>query len=108
MKKTQKTARKTNATVINIDKELALNIRSRITTLLNRKHGHWEGTMTEFNNAITTGLRRTTPLNWPKSPSSLRRVMNGMVNSLSRAGFRISFGRSTDYMRTRFVEIEQR
>lgn len=108
MKKTARTAKRTNRTVINVDQELSQNIQSRIATLLNRKDGQWFGTMTEFNRAITTGLRRTTPSNWPKTPSVLRKVVNGMVNSLRRSGVRVSFGRSTDHMRTRFVAIEQR
>lgn len=92
---------------INVDRELNQNIQTRILTLLNRKNGHWNGTMTELNTAITAGLRRATPSNWPKTPSVLRRVINGVVYSLRRSGVRVQFGRTTDHSRTRFVSFEQ-
>lgn len=102
-------ARKTNRTTsrMNVDRELVQNIQTRITTLLTRKNGSWNGTMTELNHAITSGLRRATPTNWPKTPSVLRRVVNSVVPSLRKSGVRVQFGRTTDHSRTRFVSFEQ-
>lgn len=105
----KKMAKKTNRnnTRIYVDAELSQNIQSRILTLLGRRHGNWSGTMTQLNHAITAGLRRATPNNWPKTPSVLRRVINSVVPSLRRSGVRVQFGRTTDHERTRFVSFEQ-
>jgi hypothetical protein len=103
----KKIAKKTNRTKMNIDRELSQNIQTRILTLLTRKDGSWNGTMTDLNRAITTGLRRATPSNWPKTPSVLRRAINSVVPSLRRSGISVQFGRTTDHMRTRFVSFEQ-
>lgn len=92
---------------MNVDPELKTNIQTRIISLLDRADGQWNGTMTELNRAITSGLRRATPTNWPKTPSVLRRVMNTLVSTLRRSGVRVQFRRSTDHMRTRFVSIVQ-
>ena len=93
--------------VLTNNRELTQNIQTRILTLLTRKNGSWNGTMTELNRAITTGLRRNTPTNWPKSPSVLRRVVNAVVPALRRAGVSVEFTRSTDHSRTRFVSFRQ-
>ena len=105
----KKNNKKVNRTVsrINVDSDLSQNIQTRIITLLTRRHGNWNGTMTELNYAITSGLRRATPSNWPKTPSVLRRVINSVVPSLRRSGVRVQFGRTTDHARTRFVSFEQ-
>jgi hypothetical protein len=89
------------------DQELVRNVQSRIVALLNRRNGIWNGTMTELNQAITAGLRRATPTNWPKTPSVLRRVINVVVPSLRKTGVRVRFGRTTDHSRKRFVSFEQ-
>lgn len=90
------------------DRELVQNVQQRIITLLSRtRNGLWNGTMTELNRAITTGLRRAMPTNWPKSPSILRRVINVVVPSLRRTGVSVHFGRTTDHSRRRFVSFEQ-
>jgi len=99
--------KKNRAPKMNVDRELSQNIQTRITTLLNRKRGSWNGTMTELNHAITLGIRRATPTNWPKTPSVLRRVINSVVPSLRRSGVSVQFGRTTDHSRTRFVSFEQ-
>lgn len=88
-----------------VDQTLVQGIKSRILMLLSRKDGTWNGTMTELNRAITAGLRRSTPNNWPKSPSVLRRVVNVVVPSLRAAGVSVQFGRTTDHSRTRFVSL---
>jgi hypothetical protein len=79
-------------------------IQERIVSLLNRREGEWSGTMTDLNRAITSG-RKTTPENWPSSPSVLRRVVNRVVPRLRRLGVSVRFGRTSDHMRTRFVEF---
>lgn len=81
------------------------SIKERILTLLDRKNGNWNGSMTELNRAITAGLRRSTTTDWPKSPSMLRRVVNTVVPSLRAAGVSVQFGRTTDHSRSRFVSF---
>lgn len=91
-----------------VSREMIENVQMRIVTLLNRRDsGVWNGTMTELNHAITSGIRRAAPANWPKTPSVLRRVINSVVPSLRRAGVRVQFGRTTDHTRTRFVSFTQ-
>lgn len=104
MKKTNK--KTTNRTQkMNVDRGLIETVSTRILTLLNRKRGSWNGTMTELNVAITTG--RNIASNWPKTPSVLRRVVNVVVPTLRKSGVRVQFGRTTDHMRTRFVSFTQ-
>src|SRR4029077_6134812 len=88
-----------------VDQTLVQSIRSRILMLLDRKNGEWVGSMTDLNRAITAGIRRSAPTNWPKSPSVLRRVVNVVVPSLRAAGVSVQFGRTTDHSRTRFVSL---
>lgn len=102
-KKTNRSA----STKMNVDSDLKQTVQTRIMSLLNRKNGSWLGTMTELNAAITAGLRRATPENWPKTPSVLRRVVNSVVPLLRRSGVNVEFGRTTDHSRTRFVSFEQ-
>jgi hypothetical protein len=92
----------------NVDRDLMTNVQSRILTLLDRKNGSWNGSMTELNQAITSGLRRATPTNWPKSPSVLRRVVDRVVPSLRKEGVKVQFSRETDHFRKRVVSFSQR
>lgn len=93
-------------------KEVDLNFTSglvdRIMQLLDRSQGTWYGTMTEFSRAITTGMKRRVPANWPKNPSIMRRYLNTVATSLRKEGIRVQFGRGTDHNRTRFVGFEVR
>lgn len=108
MSKTRKTVNKNRPlSTMRVDRELVQNVQTRIITLLTRRNGSWNGTMTDLNRAITTGLRRATPNNWPKTPSVLRRVVNSVVPSLRKAGVSVQFGRTTDHSRTRFVSFTQ-
>jgi hypothetical protein len=107
----KKTARKSNstrATRMNVAPELRQSIQTRIITLLDRRNGIWNGTMTQLNTAITTGLRRATPAGWPQTPSVLRRVVNVVIPSLRKSGVRVQFTRTTDHMRTRLVSFQTR
>lgn len=108
MKNTSKTTNKTASSTVVVDRELAATIQSRIITLLGRKNGSWNGTMTDLNRAITTGIRRAVPAAWPSTPSVLRRVINGVIPALRRAGVSVSFTRTSDHMRTRVVSLTVR
>ena len=89
-------------------KTLTQEVKSRILTLLDRKNGAWEGTMTDLDRAITKGLRRSVPTEWPGSPSHLRRVVNRTLSSLRREGVRVEFLRTPDRERTRIVQFTKR
>lgn len=106
-KKSVKKSSNRTASKMNVDRELSQGVQTRIISLLTKKNGAWNGTMTELNAAITSGLRRATPTNWPKTPSVLRRVVNSVIPSLRRSGVSVQFGRTTDHSRTRFVSFEQ-
>jgi|SRR5271166_565286 len=97
---------KTIGSTINVTPEFVKDFQSRILSLLNRrKTGIWNGTMTQLNYAITTGLKRTVPSEWPSSPSVLRRAVNTVVPRLRAAGISVQFGRDTDRARTRYVSF---
>jgi hypothetical protein len=103
----RKTMRTTNRTVkVSVSPELSEAIQTRIITLLDRKNGSWNGTMTDLNAAITSGLRKTAPSFWPGSPSALRRVMNVVAPRLRRAGVRVQFTRDSSHFRTRIVSLQ--
>jgi hypothetical protein len=105
--RTAKKVSSSNSTVkINVDRDLANNIRERIFALLDRKNGSWNGTATDLGRAITTGLRRSATENWPKTPSVMRKVLNTMVYSLRRAGVKVEFAR-VGHDRTRTINIER-
>lgn len=106
MKSSRKSTNQFGYTV-NLDQEFANSVRERILTLLDRKDGSWTGTMTQLSRAITSGIRRAVPLDWPTNPSILRRVVNTVAYSLRKEGVRVKFERSTDHMRTRLVSFEQ-
>lgn len=104
--KTTRTARKSStSSKINVDRALVQTVQERVITLLDRRNGQWTGTMTALGTAITTGIRRAAPSNWPQSPSFLRRVLNVAVPSIRKAGVSVKFGRTTDHSRTRFVSL---
>lgn len=108
MSNKSKSSNATQNTKMNIDRDLFTTVQTRILSLLDRRNGQWNGTMTELNYAITSGLRRAVPANWPKTPSVLRRVINTVVPSLRKSGVSVQFGRTTDHSRTRFVSFDQR
>ena|SRR5260221_14135821 len=89
------------------NRDLVQAVQTRVITLLGRKNGEWLGSMSELSAAITTGIRRAIPTDWPKTPSVLRMVVNAAVPSLRRAGVRVEFGRTTDHGRKRFAHFYQ-
>lgn len=94
-------------TKLKLNSELSSTIQNRIIALLNRKNGRWSGSVSELNQAITTGLRRVVPTNWPKTPSILRRALNTVAPSLRRSGVKVQFVRETDHFRKRVVSFER-
>lgn len=68
----------------------------------------WVGTMTDLGNVIVRTVgRRNVPETFPKSPSALRVALNRVVRRLRREGVKVSFGRTTDQSRTRFVRVSR-
>jgi hypothetical protein len=110
MRKNTRTNRNSNQSTTGVfsDTILAKNIQERIVSLVERKGGHWDGSMTELDTALRSVSRRTTPQNWPSGPSVMRKVVNTVVNSLRRSGVKVQFSRTTDHMRKRVVTFEQR
>lgn len=90
------------------NKFLASVIQERITSLVAKKGGVWEGSMSELNVALRSVNRTKTPTNWPTSPSVMRKVVNNVIYSLRRSGVKVNFSRTTDHMRKRMVEFVQR
>ena len=91
-----------------VSQDFTSGLVSRIMALLDCSEGQWMGTITEFSRAITTGLHRRVPANWPKNPSIMRRYINTVATNLRKEGIRVQFGRGTDHNRTRFVGFEVR
>jgi hypothetical protein len=87
------------------NKEVVSTVRERVLSLLNRRNGTWQGTMSDLLTAIAG---RSTPEVWPGSASSLRRVVNKVVPSIRREGYRVSFTRTSDHDRKRVVSFSRR
>jgi hypothetical protein len=88
---------------INFEKDLIQTIQTRILRLLDKKHGQWNGTMTELNVALTSGINRATLPNWPGSPSILRQAVNRALPALRRQGVKANFERSYE----RIINLSQ-
>ncbi len=84
------------------NKEVITTVRSRVLNLLQRRNGSWQGTMSDLLDAISSGRR---PEVWPGSASSLRRVVDQVVPSIRRQGYRVQFTRTTDHERRRLVSF---
>ena len=65
----------------------------------------WLGTMTELNSALVRVLGRKNSSDLPKSPSSLRVVLNRIANRLRNRSVGVRFVRSPDHSRTRYVRF---
>lgn len=73
-----------------------------------RQHASvWNGTMTELNSALVRVLGRKKSSVLPGSPSSLRVVLNRVVNKLRNRSVGVRFVRSSDHSRTRYVRFTQ-
>lgn len=72
--------------------------------LLNGKSkSTWVGTMTELHSAMMRVAGRKNSRQLPQSASSLRVVLNRVINRVRCRGITVNFSRSTDYNRTRLV-----
>ncbi len=87
------------------NKEVVSTVQTRVLSLLQRRNGTWQGTMTALLTAISG---RSTPEMFPGSASSLRRVVNQVVPALRREGYRVLFTRTSDHERTRVVSFSRR
>ena len=67
----------------------------------------WTGTMTNLNTALVRVLGRKNSKVLPKSPSSLRVVLNRIANRLRSRSVGVRFIRSSDHSRTRYVRFTQ-
>lgn len=93
---------------IKSDTELLNTVQARIVSLLSKRNGHWSGSMTDLDHAITSGLNKQATSNWPTTPSVLRRVVNTVVNRLRSRGISVKFRRTPDHERRRLVEFTRR
>ncbi len=84
------------------NKEVTETVSSRVISMLDRRANGWQGTMTDLLTAITL---RTRPEVFPSSASTLRRVVNQALPAIRRAGYRVSFSRTSDHERTRLVSF---
>lgn len=82
--------------------QLVQTLRSRIVSLVNRRNGNWEGTMSDLLETLTS---RSVPEVFPASPASLRRAINLQLTTLRREGVKATFTRTTDHTRTRLVSF---
>lgn len=79
-----------------------------VLSVLDRSDNVWMGTMTDLGLALSRAVRRGAGKTLPGSSSSLRVVLNRIVNRLRSRGVSVRFGRTTDHMRTRFVKLVTR
>lgn len=87
---------------ITSNKEVINSVFTRVISLLERRKGTWEGTMSD----LLTGISgRRAPEVFPGSASSLRRIVNKMVPAIRREGYRVEFLRTSDRARTRLVSF---
>jgi len=82
--------------------EVVQTVRTRVLSLLQRRKGRWQGTMTDLLVAISG---RQVPAIWPGSASALRRVVNKVVPAIRREGYKVQFTRTPDHDRRRVVSF---
>jgi len=105
----------TNDSIVGVlkDKVLANAIRQGIEALvptMTKKGGvakNWSGTISQLDRALRRVIS-TRGINWPSSPSVMRRVINNVVYTLNRSGVKTTFSRTPDQMRKRIVEFVRR
>ena len=78
-----------------------------LSMLERRSESAWSGTMTDLNSALVRVLGRKKSEVLPKSPSSLRVVLNRIANRLRSRSVGVRFVRSSDHSRTRYVRFTQ-
>lgn len=74
-----------------------------VLSMLRSKNNVWLGTMTSLHKDLVTVIGNKKVL--PASPSSLRVLLNRIVNRLRTRGISVKFGRASDYTRTRYVKF---
>ena len=80
-----------------------------VVSLLDRtSKGSWVGTMTELRTKLTKLVGTKNLELVPGSPSALRVVMNRVTRRLRTSKVKVSYTRSPDRNRTRFVELSVR
>jgi hypothetical protein len=78
-------------------------VLTNVLSVISKSKNHtWTGTMTDLQVAM---CKKSVNGNLPKSASSLRMVLNRIINRLRSRGVSVKFGRTPDAMRTRFVEF---
>lgn len=87
---------------INVD-DMILN--GVLTLVNNEPQNFWQGTMTELKTNLTKLVGKRLASYLPGSPSSLRIVINRMVNRLRNRKVSVKFKRTSDHMRTRLVRF---
>lgn len=78
-----------------------------ISVVVRSNKDAWIGTMTDLNSALVRVLGRKKSEILPKSPSSLRVVLNRIANRLRSRSVGVRFVRSPDHSRTRYVRFTQ-
>ena len=78
-----------------------------ISVVVRSNKDAWIGTMTDLNSALVRVLGRKKSEVLPKSPSSLRVVLNRIANRLRSRSVGVRFVRSPDHSRTRYVKFTQ-
>lgn len=77
-----------------------------VLSVLSSKKSSWNGTMTELSSKLSKSMKKNS-VYLPKSPSSLRVVLNRIAKQLRTQKVDITFERATDYNRTRLVTISK-
>jgi len=78
---------------------------SIIEVVNNHPEQVWMGTMTQLQNAVRKISNKTNQQQLPKSPISLRLVINQIINRIRNRGVSVKFTRATDSKRTRFIKL---
>lgn len=76
-----------------------------VMEVLNQDGNEWSGTMTDLNSRLSEVLDDEYAEMLPRSPSALRVVLNRVINRLRCRSIKMSFNRTSDRTRTRYVEL---
>lgn len=95
-----------NSKINNVKTPVDNLIFNGVSSMMNKiKSDIWSGTMTDLAENIYALSSKDQKVNLPKSPSTLRVVLNRIINRLRNNGFGVRFIRSTDRNRTRLVRF---